>query len=744
MNRSVCRADSPRTDRLLPHGKSRYCRVDMKSISLLISATVCLAISGSTTTAKESNRDQANSGEVNGFASYRQKAGEFNAVLQLPEFETTSKEVKASIKGAIKQANARLDQIGKLKAREVTFENTIMALDTLLFHADKVANRIYLIKETHPDAEMRKTATRMIKQYQNWKVGLDYREDVYQAIKAFADQEPDLHSEDAKLLKETMRDYRRAGLNLSKSKQSEVEALRKELAGLTTDYDSNITKAEKALHFSKEELAGVPDRFLSNPDIKTGENEYTVMANITWHFMTVMENAKKESTRKRLQIARYNLAKEKNVPLLKKILKLRAQIAAKLGYDSWADYRIEPRMAENAAKAQDFLKRLQDGLQPKFKEELAAFRELKADDTGRSEPTIHMWDWRYYSEQLKSERYSVNTEKLRSYFPYSQVLKGMFEIFESLFGLTIQRVAPPYKWVDNLRLYVVSDSDSGKPMGAFYLDMFPRKGKYNHFAQFGITPGKRLSDGRYQRPVVALICNFPSPQGDDTPSLLSHQQVETLFHEFGHALHSILTEADYKRFSGTSVARDFVEAPSQMLENWVWEKEVLDTFAAHYKDPSKKIPQETLQQMEAAKHATIATWYRRQLAFGLLDLELHDKQPSAQSWKPVATSNEIINDVFLPVPEDTAFVASFGHLTGYDAGYYGYAWADAIAADMNTVFENAENDYFDKEAGRRLRNRIYAPGGSKEPNELVQDFLGRSRSITPFLRSLGIKTEDRN
>jgi Zn-dependent oligopeptidase len=214
--------------------------------------------------------------------------------------------------------------------------------------------------------------------------------------------------------------------------------------------------------------------------------------------------------------------------------------------------------------------------------------------------------------------------------------------------------------------------------------------------------------------------------------------VETLFHEFGHAMHSIMTRAKYARFAGTSVPRDFVEAPSQMLENWVWDKKVLDSFAADYRDPSKKIPAEILAKLKEAKLATEGTRYRRQIAFGLMDLRLHTQIHDSNAKEALPLSNEVLSSVFLPMAPDTAFVAYFGHLMHYDAGYYGYAWADAIAADMATVFERSPNGYFDQAAGHRLRTEIYEPGDSRDVNVSIEKFLGRTRSIEPFLKKIGI------
>ncbi len=670
--------------------------------------------------------------------SLNEAAKPFSSILALPDFEATPQEMERNMGLAIAHADMALDRIAALTPQEMSFENTIRALDDLSYLADLCASRIYLMKETSQDPAIRDTGTALIKQFQDWAVGLDYREDVYGSIKAYSDSKPVLSGEDQKLFEEILRDYRRAGLALPQDERKEVERLRKELSSLSTDFDANITKARKTLTFTREQLKGVPESFLEMDGIQTGEDAFSVQANVTWHFINIMENAVSEQTRKTMKQARYRLAGEENVALLQSILELRTDIAHRLGYATWADYQTEVKMAGKGETALQFLKDLKTGLQPKFDEEIRRYRALKAEETGDPDATLELWDWRYYSNQLKKREYDVDAEQLRVFFPYEQTLQGMFDIYQKMFGLRFMAMEPPVKWVDDLELYGVLDSETGEPLGMFYLDMFPREGKFNHFAQFTLIAGKEFSNGLYQRPCVALICNFPAPT-DDRPSLLSHNEVETLFHEFGHALHSILTRARHARFSGTSVPRDFVEAPSQMLENWIWDKEQLDGFAADYRDPSRKIPLAILDQLKEARLATIATFYRRQLSFGILDLELHSLGSSDAGLDVVETSNQIISDVFLPVPEETTFVTYFGHLTGYDAGYYGYAWADAIAADMATVFEESPERYGDKTIARRLRESIYAPGGSRDANDLIEEFLGRERSIQPFLKSIGIE-----
>src|SRR6266700_5780009 len=469
----------------------------------------------------------------------KRRAAKFNCILSLPHFELTTNEVRASVRQTISVGSNALDRIGGLKPRQVTFENSVRALDDLYEQNSLTANRLSILKETSTNAVLCDTATDALKELQEWMVGLDYREDVYKAVKAYADKSPKLAGEDAKLLDETMRDYRRAGLGLPKPQRDEVERLRKELSRLATDYESNITKAQKAIKFTKAELEGAPESFLQQT--KTGDDQCTVMANVTWHYLTVEENAKREDTRRKLLVEHDNLAREANLPLLEKILALRGDVAKRLGYKTWADYQTEVKMVKNAATAIAFLEKLKTGLQPKFDAEVEELRQLKVKETGDATAQIHIWDWRYFSNQLKKEKYTVDAEQLRVYFPYQRVLEGMFNIYQSIFGLKFDRVQPPYKWIGDLQFYAVSDSQSGEPLGLFYLDMFPREGKYNH-------------------PTVALICNFPSP-APDRPSLLSHTDVETLFHEFGHAMHSIMTRAKYARFSATSVPRDFVEAP---------------------------------------------------------------------------------------------------------------------------------------------------------------------------------------
>jgi thimet oligopeptidase len=681
-------------------------------------------------------------GQLGNLDQFRAAADKANALLTIPDWEQTPEAVKSAMAEALAKANKQLDEIGKQDLKRVTFKSTVVALDDLGYEAYLAANRAGIIQQTNTNEAMRNAGEAAIKDYQEWAVGLEYREDVYKAVKAFADTKPNLTGEDKKLFDETLRDYRRAGLALPPDKRKEIEDLRKQLTKLGTDFESNIVKTQAPVVFTKAELDGLPASFFEAPGVKTGDDAYTVTANVTWQFIAVQENAKSEATRKKLYVIHDSLAKEANITVLNQMLALRNKIALRLGYKSWDDYQTEIKMAKSGAGAKKYINDLIAGTQPKFAAEIGELQKLKAADTGDPKAVIGTWDWRYYQNQLVKQKYTIDKEALRDYFQFQKVLDGMFAIYQNIFGLKFTQIEPPFKWIDDLQLWVVADSATGEPLGLFYLDMFPREGKFNHFAQFDIISGKLLPDGKYQRPTVALLCNFP-PATAGKPSLLTHTDVETLFHEFGHALHSIVTRAKYARFAGAHVPGDFVEAPSQMLQHWVWDKDVLDTFAADYRDPSKKIPAETIQKMNDAKLATAAVFYRRQFAFGSLDLALHDVHPENAPYDCVAISNPILEKVFLPIDPSTTMVTFFGHLNGYDAGYYGYAWADAIAADMGTVFEKAKNKYMDRDAGMKLRKEIYEVGDSREVGLSVEKFLGRKQSVEPFLKRIGVKASDK-
>ncbi|KAA3614458.1 MAG: hypothetical protein DWQ01_01785 [Planctomycetota bacterium] len=665
-------------------------------------------------------------------------AESFGNELTLPVFENSPEELTASLDRTLKEADRRLNKMAWQEPASATFENTILVMDDVVHLVQTMSNRLYLTLESHGRAEMREAAGRELQRLQAWEVKTRYREDIFMACRAFDElyvraRRPQLRGENLKLYRETMRDFKRDGLHLNAGDRDRLEALQNELNQLAQSFDENITDAVTVTYYSEEELEGVPDSFLRGARQEDGKIQ--VRATVVTDYLAVMENAVNEDVRRRLKELRYRIVQAENGPILDRMLAVRDEIAEILGYGSWADYRIEPKMAGTAANAVSFLERFVDDLDPKFDQEVEAMRQLKAEETGNPEAELAIWDFRYYMNQLRKQQYQVDTEALRVYFQYERVLAGLFDVYEQIFGLEFLDLPNPQEWAPGVSLHACLDAESGEPLGLFYLDMFPREGKYNHFAQFDVIGGKKLDRNRYQRPVAALLCNF-TPANEEQPSLLSHSEVETLFHEFGHLLHTVLTRSSYARFSGANVPRDFVEAPSQTLENWCWDEEVLHRFAVDYRNPSKRIDGEVLERMRQADLATKGTYYRRQLALALSDLRMHLR---GRNKNAMTIANQTFEEVFMAVPEDSHFSAYWGHLTGYDAGYYGYAWADAIAADLATLFERAPKGYLDPEAGRRLRREIYEQGDSRDVSTSIRRCLGRDPSHEAFVKSLGIQ-----
>ena len=332
---------------------------------------------------------------------------------------------------------------------------------------------------------------------------------------------------------------------------------------------------------------------------------------------------------------------------------------------------------------------------------------------------------------LRKTEYGVDPHEVAAYFPLDGVLEGMFQLTGDVFGLAYEEVEVPV-WHEDVVAYEISDRRDGTPLALFYMDLFPREGKFSHAAAFPLVPGRRLPDGSYQRPVSAIVANFTKP-GEDRPSLLQHTEVETLFHEFGHILHQTLTRTELATFSGTNTERDFVEAPSQIMEHWTWKPEVLARFARHHRT-GEPIPIGLVERLTAARRLNVALSTLRQVQFGLLDLALHGRNATVDLD---AAAREAAAVALLPYHEGTFFPASFGHLLGgYDAGYYGYLWSEVYGDDMFSRFE--QEGITNPEVGAAYRREILESGGARDGIDHLRAFLGREPNNRAFLRNLGI------
>ena len=426
----------------------------------------------------------------------------------------------------------------------------------------------------------------------------------------------------------------------------------------------------------------------------------------------------------------HNKAADANVPVLHEAIALRDEIATTLGYESWADYVLEIRMAKSPQAVQTFLVDLERRVAVKARRDLAALQDLRAA-SGDGADAVEIWDWRYYTQRLLRERHQVDPFAVAEYFPLDAVLDGLFHVYQELVGVRFVPRDDASVWHPDVRVFDIADMDDDRLIGHVYLDLYPRPGKFGHAAAFTLRGGRDLPDGGYQRPVSALVANFTKPRSE-TPSLLRHSEVVTLFHEFGHILHQTLTRSRFIRFSGTRVQRDFVEAPSQMLEHWCWEPSVLERMTRHYRS-GESLPADLQARMVAAKHVSSGIATLRQIYFARLDLAAHG--PGAHKDTD-ALSRDLHPITGFPFPEGTHFQAGFGHLFGYDAGYYGYLWSRVFGDDMYTRFE--ASDAQAAGVGWEYRRRILETGGVVDGDALVRDFLGREPTQDAFLRDLGL------
>jgi thimet oligopeptidase len=341
---------------------------------------------------------------------------------------------------------------------------------------------------------------------------------------------------------------------------------------------------------------------------------------------------------------------------------------------------------------------------------------------------------RYIEYQIKKNKYSLDEEKIKEYFPSDKTVEKMFEIYSTLLGVKFERVKEAKVWSPDVQFYRVIDKQTHLPVAYFYTDFIPREGKFSHAAAFPLRTGKLIREGTYLKPIAAIVANF-TPPSDGKPSLLTHDEVETLFHEFGHIMHHTLSKAPYSSLSGFSVARDFIEAPSQMLEEWVWSPKILNQISGHYKNPAKKLPAHLIQKMIAARKFGQSHFYTRQLWLGNIDMAYHSNPD--KNIDTTAVQLKMYKDIIgLDGAADTHFEARFGHLMGYDAGYYGYLWSEVYAKDMFTLFE--KEGLLSSKAGSKYRKVILEQGNMKDALDLVKEFLGRNPSPKPFYRFLGI------
>ncbi len=648
------------------------------------------------------------------------------ASIQVGDFPEATAEM-------LNEANKLLNQIYQIPDNERTFDNTIRALDDVRNVVENVWSPSDLMGYVHPDPQIREEGLAASQRAEQFLNELDGNEELYQAVSAYTDspEANTLTGVKKKLLDDTMMKFNRGGFGLDKKTREDVGQIRNKLVEIGKQFDTNKNKALDTLFLGLDDLDGLSPSYIESH--KMNDGRYAIDLSYPT-YKPFMKYAESDDARMKLRSLYLNRAADVNLPVLDSMIYYRSVLADKLGYSSYAAYRTEDRMVKIPETVWDFENGLKQSLREKALQDYDELLAVKSARTGQAETVIETWESWYYETKLLKEKYQLDHKEVRQYFEMSNVISGLFTISQQLFGIEFKEVKNPSVWHEEILMYEVFEANSDKLVGRFYLDLYPRPNKYSHAAAFSVVMGKELSDG-YQKPATSLVCNFPRATKSE-PSLLSHDDVQTFFHEFGHLLHGVLTTSPYMTYAGTSVAQDFVETPSQIFENWCWEKESLLMFAKHYKT-GEPLPDDLYDKMVAAKNVNSGNNALQQVYYGILDFTLHDGFDLQGGETTTELVARLQNEITLyPYLKGTHMHASFGHLNGYGASYYGYLWALVYAQDMFSVFAN--DGILNKETGLRFREIILEKGGTSDPYKLVVEFLGREPNNEAFLKSLGL------
>ena len=646
------------------------------------------------------------------------------------KFDITVDEIKSLYDKSVSEFEDKIKNILSIKKEDRNFNNTVASFENALADLNYKINIPIFLGYVSTDPDIRSAATDLELKMGKYFVDIFTREDIFNAIDEYSKNiKENLDEVDKRLLDKIIYEFKKNGLYGDEKTRKKVKKLLKDLVELEVEFAKNIRETRDYIEVDEKSLDGLDENYKKR--LKKNENGKYIISTDYPDYIPFMDNSKDDNARKALEIKFNNRCYPQNIELLEKAIKIRRKIAKLLGYDNFADYVLEDRMAKNSDKVFEFLKNLYKDLKKKGKKELKVLLKLKNREIASKDKTLYNWQWRYYANMYKKENFSVDYEKIREYFPLEIVIDGMFDVFSKFFGVRFIPKELP-KWHSDVRTYEVCDSNN-KLIAYFYFDLFPRDGKYKHAACFGLVKGRELPDGSYQIPAAAIVSNF-TPPSQNMPSLLKFDEVVTLFHEFGHVTHNIFTRSKYSFFAGTSVSRDFVEVPSQVLENWVYDKEVLKKISSHY-ITKETIDDKTIEKLTAARNATSGLFYLRQLFFALIDMVYHTKKSSFDTTK---VYEKLMKKIFMiPMTEGTHPQASFGHIMGgYEAGYYSYLWSEVISSDFFEEFK--KNGIFNPEVGKRYVDKVLSKGGSIDEEKQVKEFLGREVSNQAFLKRIGL------
>ena len=665
---------------------------------------------------------------------------EFQTEHGVPPFDKIKLEhyEPAFLKG-IEEQNANIDAIVN-NSEAPTFENVIVAFDNSSPILDRVSAIFYNMTDAEKTDGLNELSIKLAPTLSEHSDNISLNQELFKKVSAVYQQKESLGltTEQQRLLEETYKDFVRSGANLSPEKQARLREINKQLSTLGLKFSDNILNENNAfkLYIDKEEdLAGLPDWFCQSAAEKAKEDGqegkwlFTLGNASRIPFLQYSANRPLREQMYKAYISRgNNNDKNDNKKIITDIVSLRLEKAQLLGFDCYSNFVLDNTMAKNSTTVMDFLNNLWSYSLPKAKAEAAELQKIM-DKDGKGEK-LEGWDWWYYTEKLRKEKYNLEEDEIKPYFKLENVREGAFAVANKLYGITLTKLEGIPVYHPDVEVFEVKDAD-GSHLGVFYVDYFPRPGK---------SGGAWMSNYREQqgniRPLVCNVCSFTQPVGD-MPSLLTIDEVETLFHEFGHALHGLLTKCNYKGISGTNVVRDFVELPSQINEHWATEPEVLKMYAKHYQT-GKTIPDSLIEKILNQKTFNQGFMTTELLAAAILDMNLHNLTDT-KDLDVLAYEKEAMDQLGL-IPEIAPRYRTtyFNHIIGgYAAGYYSYLWANVLDNDAFEAFK--EHGIFDKKTADLFRYNVLEKGNSEDPMTLYKNFRGTEPQLEPMLKNRGMK-----
>uniref|UniRef100_A0AAV1UUX5 Peptidase M3A/M3B catalytic domain-containing protein n=1 Tax=Peronospora matthiolae TaxID=2874970 RepID=A0AAV1UUX5_9STRA len=618
---------------------------------------------------------------------------------------------------------------------------TLRTLDDISNVICSVIDASELCRNVHPDENFRRAASECYTDLSNFIQTLNTDVELFQSLKTVMEDKiaTESFTPEQKRMGTLLRnEFERDGIHLPRADRQRVISLQRDITQLSMQFQSTMYKAREYVEMPAKYMRGMPHSITSVCERKWMSRD-TLRVPTDMHVMnTVLKWVGDPEVRRNMYIAANSCAKD-NLPVLDKLRAKRHELARCLGFPTFAHLATSDRMIGSPEAVEAFTRDIARELMTKAKTEQQLLLAAKRKHEGSSVNHVYMWDLPYYMGMLKAQKYGIDSRVIAAYFPLENCLKGLHLLCSALFGLELKQVPMINSsecWHEDVVKLALTRN--GETLGYMYFDLYIRPNKYNHAAHFTIRCGKRLSDQSYQKPVVALVCNFNKP-APDSPSFLTHAEVETLFHEFGHAMHSLLSRTEFQHLSGTRASLDFVETPSHLFEYFAWDYRVVREFAHHYRtgDP---MPADMMQGLRASKTMFAAMDTQTQCLYSMLDLRLFEEQPLPCS-PPTTTQmlHELQNSsTLVPHVDGTYWHTRFGHLIGYGAGYYSYLYARVFAADIwHTHFSSFQGP-LNRDAGEKLYQKLMVHGGAKDPNDLLVDLLGREPSPASYLHELGV------